>query len=136
MLNRPAHPIHRAALAVWRLPRLLLIGVVRFYQVAISPLTPPSCRYTPTCSEYAMIALREYGFVRGTILAVWRILRCAPSCGHVPDPPRWFAEPNPPQPVTAAGVEPSEVTHSASPSALEDRAEKHEPEASVRPPLT
>ena len=51
---------------------------VRAYQVVISPLLGPRCKYHPTCSQYALDALREYGFVRGTILAGWRLLRCNP----------------------------------------------------------
>ncbi len=77
---------------LWRLPRLLLIGVVRVYQGAISPLLGPSCRFTPTCSQYAVQALSRYGAVRGSILAAWRILRCHPWGGHGFDPPRWFGE--------------------------------------------
>lgn len=88
----PQSVVHRASSALWRLPRLLLVGVVRVYQGAISPWTPASCRYTPTCSEYAVVALREYGAVRGSVLAVWRILRCNPWGGHGHDPPRWFGE--------------------------------------------
>jgi len=74
------------------LPRRALVGLVRFYQLAISPHTPPTCRFTPSCSEYAVLALREYGAVRGAILAVWRILRCNPWGGQGYDPPRWFGE--------------------------------------------
>ncbi|NBC17138.1 MAG: membrane protein insertion efficiency factor YidD [Bacteroidetes bacterium] len=77
------------------LPRRLLIGLVRGYQLIISPHLPRSCRYTPSCSAYAMQALREYGAVKGTILAVWRVLRCNPWGGHGHDPPRWFGEPPP-----------------------------------------
>ena len=51
---------------------------VRAYQVTVSPLLGPRCKYHPTCSQYAIDALREYGFVRGTILAGWRLLRCNP----------------------------------------------------------
>ena len=51
---------------------------VRAYQLAVSPLLGPRCKYHPTCSQYALDALREYGFVRGTILAGWRLLRCNP----------------------------------------------------------
>ena len=51
---------------------------VRTYQVVISPLLGPRCKYHPTCSQYAIDALREYGFVRGAILAGWRLLRCNP----------------------------------------------------------
>ncbi|HLA63258.1 MAG TPA: membrane protein insertion efficiency factor YidD [Rhodothermales bacterium] len=90
--------LQRAARGVWHLPRLGLVAFVRFYQVALSPLLPPSCRYTPTCSQYAILALRRYGAVRGSILAVWRILRCNPFGGHGYDPPRWFGEPRPAEP--------------------------------------
>ena len=75
-----------------RLPRRLLMGLVRGYQLIISPHLPSSCRYTPTCSAYAIQALRRYGAVKGTILAVWRVLRCNPWGGHGHDPPRWFGE--------------------------------------------
>ncbi len=77
---------------LWRLPRLALVGVVRLYQGAVSPWLPATCRYTPTCSEYAVLALRRYGAVRGSVLAVWRIARCNPWGGHGHDPPRWFGE--------------------------------------------
>ena len=77
------------------IPRRLLIGLVRGYQLVISPHTGPSCRYTPTCSEYAILALRKYGAVRGGILTVWRLLRCQPWGGQGYDPPRWFGEPKP-----------------------------------------
>jgi uncharacterized protein len=64
----------------------VLIGLVRFYQVAISSWTPPSCRFTPTCSAYAIDALREHGAVRGSWLAARRIARCHPWGGHGYDP--------------------------------------------------
>ena len=51
---------------------------VRFYQRFISPMFAPRCRYYPTCSSYALGALHTHGLVKGTILAVWRILRCNP----------------------------------------------------------
>lgn len=56
-----------------------LIGIVRFYQVCISPFTPPSCRYTPTCSQYALEALRRYGAFKGGWLAFKRLCRCHPG---------------------------------------------------------
>lgn len=80
--------------ALWHLPRLALVGVVRLYQGAISPWLPATCRYTPTCSEYAVQALRRYGALRGGVLAAWRIARCNPWGGHGHDPPRWFGEPH------------------------------------------
>lgn len=61
-----------------RLPRLLLVLLVRGYQVAISPLLPPSCRYYPSCSAYAVEALEKHGALRGSWLAARRILRCNP----------------------------------------------------------
>ena len=64
----------------------LLILLIRFYQLAISPLTPPSCRFTPTCSEYARQALIKHGPVKGLLLAVWRVLRCNPWGGSGYDP--------------------------------------------------
>jgi uncharacterized protein len=51
---------------------------VRAYRRVVSPLLGPRCKYHPTCSQYALDALRDYGFVRGTTLAVWRLLRCNP----------------------------------------------------------
>ena len=78
-----------------RLPSLLLVGLVRAYQVVISPHFPSSCRYTPTCSQYAVEALRTYGALRGLILSVHRIFRCHPWGGHGYDPPRWYGEPLP-----------------------------------------
>ncbi len=56
----------------------LLILLIRFYQVAISPLFGPSCRYIPTCSTYAIQAIRKYGALKGGRMAVARILRCHP----------------------------------------------------------
>lgn len=58
--------------------RRLLILAVRGYQVAISPMLPPSCRYYPSCSAYAVEALEKHGALRGTWLAVRRIARCHP----------------------------------------------------------
>ena len=52
--------------------------LIQFYRLFISPLKPPSCRYIPTCSEYAMIAVEKYGPWRGGWMAVKRILRCHP----------------------------------------------------------
>ena len=67
----------------------LLITIVRFYQQAISPRTPPSCRYTPTCSSYAIQAIERHGAARGGWLALRRIGRCHPwgSQGYDPVPP-------------------------------------------------
>lgn len=64
----------------------LLLLPIRLYQVAITPYTPPSCRFTPTCSEYARQALIKHGPVKGLALAIWRILRCNPWGGSGYDP--------------------------------------------------
>ena len=69
---------------------------VRVYQRFISPLFAPRCRYYPTCSSYALGALRTHGLVKGTLLAIWRILRCNPwSLGGVDEVPargKWTSE--------------------------------------------
>ena len=64
----------------------LFIYLVRFYQVAISPLKPPTCRYTPTCSQYTLEALQKYGFLKGGWLAIKRICSCHPWGGSGYDP--------------------------------------------------
>jgi len=56
----------------------LLIALLRGYQRWLSPALPPSCRYTPTCSQYAIEALAQRGLLVGTALAAWRVLRCHP----------------------------------------------------------
>ena len=56
----------------------LLIKLIRIYQRGISPLTPPTCRFTPTCSNYAVESLKKHGAIKGSLLAIWRILRCNP----------------------------------------------------------
>ena len=56
----------------------VLVLAVRFYQVGISPILPPSCRYYPTCSAYAIEALEKYGAIKGSWLGIRRILRCHP----------------------------------------------------------
>jgi uncharacterized protein len=62
------------------------LWVLRVYKRWISPVFPPSCRYVPTCSEYAMEAVERYGAWRGGALAVWRILRCHPLAAGGLDP--------------------------------------------------
>jgi uncharacterized protein len=63
-----------------------LIIVIRGYQLAISPLLPPACRFTPTCSAYAREAIERYGALRGSALAVRRLARCRPWGGSGFDP--------------------------------------------------
>ena len=56
----------------------IAIMLIRFYQKCISPLFPPHCRFYPTCSQYALEAVEKYGFIKGSFLAVKRILKCHP----------------------------------------------------------
>ena len=62
---------------------------IRFYRRFLSPLKPPMCRFSPTCSQYAVEAIEAHGILRGGAYAAWRILRCHPFCagGHDPVPP-------------------------------------------------
>ena len=64
----------------------LVLAPIRLYQRLISPALPRRCRYEPTCSAYAMEAIRELGVIRGTILAAWRLARCNPLSGGGYDP--------------------------------------------------
>jgi uncharacterized protein len=58
--------------------RTLAVAPVRLYQRAISPALPRRCKYHPSCSEYAVQAIKRFGLLRGAVLAVWRLLRCNP----------------------------------------------------------
>ncbi|MDO4880731.1 MAG: membrane protein insertion efficiency factor YidD [Capnocytophaga sp.] len=62
------------------------ILLVRFYQICISPLKPPTCRYSPTCSQYTLEALKKYGLFKGGKLALKRIMSCHPFGGSGYDP--------------------------------------------------
>ncbi|WP_313235484.1 membrane protein insertion efficiency factor YidD [Sporosarcina ureae] len=68
----------------------VLIRLIRFYQKFISPLSPPSCRFHPTCSHYGMEAIETHGVLKGSWLAVMRILKCHPfhKGGFDPVPPK------------------------------------------------
>ncbi len=70
--------------------KLLMIGLIKFYQKCISPLLPSVCRYKPSCSEYFIEALQIHGVIKGSYLGVRRILRCHPwgGCGDDPVPPK------------------------------------------------
>lgn len=73
--------------------KYVMIWLIRFYKKFISPLKPPCCRFTPTCSAYAIEAFQKRGFFVGMILTVWRILRCNPFCqgGYDPVPEKGFS---------------------------------------------
>ncbi len=66
--------------------KFILITLIRFYQRFISPLTPPACRFTPTCSQYTLEAIQKYGALKGTWLGIKRICRCHPWGGSGYDP--------------------------------------------------
>jgi len=71
-----------------RAPARLLLLLLKGYQQFISPMTPPTCKFYPSCSQYAVIAVQRHGAIRGTGLAVWRVLRCNPwNLGGVDDVP-------------------------------------------------
>ncbi|MGV8979225.1 MAG: membrane protein insertion efficiency factor YidD [Cellulomonas sp.] len=71
-----------------RIPGRVLLSLIRGYQLFISPMRPPTCRYYPSCSQYAVTAVTRHGAIRGTGLAAWRLLRCNPwSAGGVDDVP-------------------------------------------------
>jgi len=71
-----------------RAPQLVLLGLLRVYQTVVSPLTGPTCRYYPSCSQYAVVAVQRHGALRGTWLAVRRLARCHPwTPGGVDDVP-------------------------------------------------
>lgn len=71
-----------------KLPSRLLIGLVRLYRLTVSPVMAPSCRYWPSCSEYAIEALRRHGAARGGWLTTRRLCRCHPwSAGGVDEVP-------------------------------------------------
>jgi putative membrane protein insertion efficiency factor len=66
--------------------RRLAVGLVRLYQAGISPLLPAACRFTPTCSNYALAAIERFGVAKGGWLALRRIMRCHPFGGRGYDP--------------------------------------------------
>lgn len=68
--------------------KFIALFLLRAYKLAISPLLPPSCRFTPTCSEYAAEAIAKYGFLKGCVLGVKRLSRCHPFCEGGYDPVR------------------------------------------------
>jgi putative membrane protein insertion efficiency factor len=76
----------RVGAFVVSIPGLLLIGIARLWQIGPSAIMPPTCRYTPSCSQYAILAVRRHGAIKGGWLAFWRLLRCQPWGGHGHDP--------------------------------------------------
>ncbi len=68
--------------------KYLVLDFLKLYKTLLSPLFPPACRFTPTCSEYAAQAVEKYGAIGGTWLGLKRILRCQPFCRGGRDPVR------------------------------------------------
>jgi uncharacterized protein len=66
--------------------RRVALALIRFYQRYLSGLKRPTCRFVPTCSEYASEAITHYGVLRGSLKALWRLLRCQPLCAGGYDP--------------------------------------------------
>lgn len=87
--------------------KYLCIALIRFYQKVISPLKPPCCRFTPSCSAYAVEAFAKRGFFVGLALSVWRVLRCNPFSkgGYDPVPEKGWRK------KSAPDTEPSDTTH-------------------------
>ena len=85
------------------MPRALGIGVrlgialIRCYQTVISPVLPRTCRYHPSCSEYALRAVTHRGLLRGSALALWRLLRCNPFSQGGYDPGPWAVDDRAPE---------------------------------------
>jgi putative membrane protein insertion efficiency factor len=71
---------------LWHILSLPLIALIKIYQWIISPLLGPKCRFTPTCSQYALEALKKYGLFKGGWLSIKRISQCHPWGGHGHDP--------------------------------------------------
>jgi len=63
-----------------------LRGAIRVYQALVSPLLPSQCKFTPTCSHYGLLGVRKYGTLRGSLLIVWRLVRCSPLTHGGSDP--------------------------------------------------
>jgi uncharacterized protein len=76
----------KAKQVVKKLPSSIAILLITFYRVAISPLFPSCCRFTPTCSEYGISAIKKYGILKGTLMAGRRLLRCRPGGPEGYDP--------------------------------------------------
>ncbi len=64
---------------LWNIPKFILLGLIRLYQIIVSPALPPdTCKFYPTCSHYGYQAIYKYGVFKGTAMAIWRVLRCNP----------------------------------------------------------
>lgn len=66
--------------------KYIAIALIKFYQMALSPYLPNACRFTPTCSQYTLEAIKKYGFLKGTWMGMKRISKCRPGGGSGYDP--------------------------------------------------
>src|SRR5271170_7431941 len=85
-----------------QISKTVALSVLRAYKWAVSPMFLPACRYVPTCSDYAMEAVDRYGVARGSLMAIWRVLRCHPLAKGGLDPvvkPKLVVPKNPSVPV-------------------------------------
>ncbi len=72
---------------VWNIPKFILLGMIRLYQIIVSPALPPdTCKFYPSCSHYGYQAIYKYGVLKGTGMAIWRVLRCNPYSSGGFDP--------------------------------------------------
>ena len=86
-IESPGEVVFRVLVFLWSIPGRLLIGVVRFYQLALSPFLGKQCRFHPTCSQYFIECVKKYGAISGTLRGAWRICRCHPFHPGGYDPP-------------------------------------------------
>ena len=86
--------------------KVVALGLIRFYKQAISPMLPPTCRFTPSCSTYAFQAIERFGVAQGTWMGFKRICRCNPFCpgGYDPVPERYDALTGPPETPSTSGA--------------------------------
>jgi putative membrane protein insertion efficiency factor len=114
--------LRRATAGLLAVPAWLLAGLIVGYRRFITPYTPRTCRFYPTCSSYGLTAVRTHGALKGTVLTAWRVLRCHPwspgGVDHVPPHGRWRSQPEPDETAEhrgSAAAEPHPVTGSALP---------------------
>ena len=69
-------------------PRAIVVRVISAYRRFVSPLLPPACRFSPSCSRYTLLAIEKHGVLKGSLMGVWRILRCNPFSKGGSDPVR------------------------------------------------
>lgn len=86
-ISRSVSTLQAIGLFLWRLPGRTLIFFVRIYQLTLSPIFGRQCRFSPTCSQYFIEAVKKYGAVRGSLKGIWRICRCNPFGKSGYDPP-------------------------------------------------